>query len=271
MNALIGERLSIITPKVQTTRHRIMGILSGDDYQVVFSDTPGVISPHYKLQEAMMSAVFSSLDDADLILLVTEFGNEFNHEEILRKISETGVPVIVVINKIDLGNMEALEQEALRWMKTMPAATVLPVSALHNLNLDQVLKAILRLLPESPPYYPKEELSDRSQRFFISEIIREKILLNFSQEVPYSTEVTIDSFTEEKHLTKVSATIHVTRDSQKGILLGHQGTAIKKLGTEARRDIESFLGEHIFLDLRVKVAKDWREDDRALRRFGYIE
>jgi len=271
MNALIGERLSIITPKVQTTRHRIMGILSGDDYQVVFSDTPGVISPHYKLQEAMMSAVFSSLDDADLILLVTEFGNEFNHEDILRKIRETGVPVIVVINKIDLGNMEALEQEALRWMKTMPAATVLPVSALHNLNLDQVLKAILRLLPESPPYYPKEELSDRSQRFFISEIIREKILLNFSQEVPYSTEVTIDSFTEEKHLTKVSATIHVTRDSQKGILLGHQGTAIKKLGTEARRDIESFLGEHIFLDLRVKVAKDWREDDRALRRFGYIE
>ncbi len=269
MNALLGERLSIITPKVQTTRHRIMGILSSDDYQIVFSDTPGVMSPHYKLQEAMMSAVFSSLEDADVILLVTEPGNEFRHEEILRKIRETGSPVIVVINKIDLGNMETLEQEATRWMKAMPDATVLPVSALLKMNLDQVLKAIIRLSPESPPFYPKDELSDRSQRFFISEIIREKILLNYSQEVPYSTEVTIDSFTEEKHLTRITATIHVARDSQKGILLGHQGSAIKKMGTDARKDIESFLGEHIFLELRVKVAKDWREDDRALKRFGY--
>ncbi|MCK9219924.1 MAG: GTPase Era [Bacteroidales bacterium] len=269
MNALLGERLSIITPKAQTTRHRIMGIFSDENFQIVYSDTPGVIKPHYKLHRAMMSAVFSALDDADVILLVTEAGNDFHQEEILKKLKETTKPVIVVINKIDLGDMEVLEKEAEKWRGTLDKATILPVSALHKVNLDQVFKAILHDLPESPPFYPKDELTDRSQRFFISEIIREKILLYFSQEIPYSTEVAIESFKEEEHLTRISATIYVSRESQKGILIGHQGVAIKKLGTVARKDIESFLGQHVFLELRVKVAKDWREDDQALKRFGY--
>lgn len=269
MNALLGERLSIITPKAQTTRHRIMGIFSGDDYQVVYSDTPGVIKPHYKLHRAMMSAVFSAIDDADVILIVTEPGNEFKEDDILSRIRLSASPVIVAINKIDLGTMETMGVEVEKWIKTLENATVLPVSALHNLNLDQVFKAILHHLPESPPFYPKDELTDRSQRFFVSEIIREKILLNFSQEVPYSTEVAVESFREETHITRISATIFVARESQKGILLGHQGAAIKKLGTDARKDIEAFLGKHIFLELRVKVAKDWREDERALKRFGY--
>lgn len=269
MNALVGEQLSIITPKVQTTRHRIMGILSSDDYQVVYSDTPGVIKPHYKLHRSMMSAVLSSLDDADIVLLVTEPGNNFNHPEILGKLQTSGSPVIVVVNKIDLGNMEILEREVEKWKQLMPRADILPVSALHKVNLDQVFKAILFHLPESPPFYPKDELTDRSQRFFVSEIIREKILLNYAQEVPYSTEVAVESFKEEETLTRITATIFVARETQKGILLGHQGSAIKKLGTDARKDIESFLGQHVFLELRVKVAKDWREDDRALKRFGY--
>jgi GTP-binding protein Era len=246
-----------------------MGILSGEDYQMVYSDTPGVIDPHYKLHRAMMAAVFAAMDDADVILLVTEPGNDFRQEEILLKLKVTTTPVILVINKIDLGNMETLETEVEKWMKTMTNATVLPVSALHKVNLDQVFKAILHHLPESPPFYPKDELTDRSQRFFVSEIIREKILLNFSQEVPYSTEVVVESFKEEERLTRITATIYVSRETQKGILLGHQGAAIKKLGTDARKDIETFLNQHIYLELRVKVAKEWREDDRALRRFGY--
>jgi GTP-binding protein Era len=228
-----------------------------------------VINPHYKLHRAMMSAVFSALDDADVILLVTEPGNDFRQEEILLKLKVTTTPVVVVINKIDLGNMAVLEAEVAKWKLVMPNAAVLPVSALHNLNLDQVFKAILHYLPESPAFYPKDELTDRSQRFFVSEIIREKILLNFSQEVPYSTEVAVESFKEEEKITRISATIFVARETQKGILLGHQGSAIKKLGSDARKDIEAFLGKHIFLELRVKVSKDWREDDRALRRFGY--
>lgn len=269
MNALVGERLSIITHKAQTTRHRIMGILSGDDYQVVYSDTPGVIEPHYKLHRAMMSAVFSSLDDADVILLVTEPGNDFGQEEILLKLKVTTTPVIVVINKMDLSTMDLLPAEVEKWTGIIERATVLPVSALHKVNLDQVFKAILHHLPESPAFYPKDELTDRSQRFFVSEIIREKILLNYMQEVPYSTEVTVEAFTEEPHVTRISATIHVARETQKGIILGHQGSAIKKLGTAARKEIESFLGAHVFLELRVKVSKEWREDERALRRFGY--
>jgi GTP-binding protein Era len=269
MNALLGEKLSIITHKAQTTRHRIMGIFSGDDYQVVYSDTPGVIKPHYKLHRSMMSAVFSALSDADLILLVTETANDFEDADILFKLKESDRPVIVVINKIDLTGMERLPAEVEKWTQKLPKAVVLPVSALHNLNLDQVFKAILHHLPESPPFYPKDELTDRSQRFFVSEIIREKILLNFNQEIPYSTEVAVESFREEPTITRISATIYVSRETQKGILLGHKGTAIRKLGTDARRDIEAFVGQHVFLDLRVKVSKDWREDERALKRFGY--
>lgn len=269
MNALVGEPLSIITPKAQTTRHRIMGILSGDDYQIVYSDTPGVIRPHYRLHQAMMSAVLSSIEDADVVLLVTEPGNEFNEETILRKFRDSKTPVIVVINKIDLGNMESLEAEVEKWEEKMNQATILPVSALHRVNLDQVFKAIYRLLPDAPPFYPKDELTDRSQRFFVSEIIREKILLNYGQEIPYSVEVAVESFKEEKDIARIEATIYVARETQKGILLGHQGSAIKKLGTIARKDIETFLEQHVYLELRIKVAKNWREDDRALRRFGY--
>jgi GTP-binding protein Era len=271
MNALVGEKLSVITHKAQTTRHRIMGIFSTDDFQIVYSDTPGIIKPHYKLHRAMMSAVFSSLGDADVILLVTEIGNGFSQEDILKKLKEGSAPVIVVINKIDLGDMPKLEQEVAQWKGILPQADVLPVSALHNVNLDQVMKAIVHHLPESEPFYPKDELTDRSERFFVSEIIREKILLNFSQEVPYSTEVVVDSFKEEEKLTRISAVIYVARETQKGILLGHQGSAIRKLGTDARKDIEAFIDRHVFLELHVKVAKDWREDERALKRFGYAE
>jgi GTP-binding protein Era len=271
MNALVGEKLSIITHKAQTTRHRIMGIFNGEDFQIVYSDTPGILKPHYKLHRAMMAAVFASINDADIILLMTEPGNDFAQEEILEGLRLPGTRVIVLINKIDLGDMAVMEAEVEKWKINMPDATILPVSALHKLNLDQVLKTILHFLPEAPPFYPKDELTDRSQRFFVSEIIREKILLNFKQEVPYSSEVNVESFKEETHLTKIAATIYVARETQKGILLGHQGKAIKKLGTDARKDIEAFLGIHVFLELHVKVAKDWREDERALKRFGYSE
>ncbi|MCK9203677.1 MAG: GTPase Era [Bacteroidales bacterium] len=269
MNALVGERLSIITPKAQTTRHRIMGIFNGDDFQIVYSDTPGILKPHYKLHRAMMSAVYASIDDADVILLLTEPANQFRQEDILKKLHTSDVPVIVVINKIDRTSMSDLESEVENWNKILEKAIVLPVSALYKQNLEQVLKAILQYLPESPPFYPKDELTDRSQRFFVSEIIREKILMNFSQEVPYSTEVSVEEFREEINLTRIAATIYVSRETQKGILLGHQGKAIKKLGTDARKDIESFLNVHVFLELHVKVAKDWREDEKALKRFGY--
>ncbi len=271
MNVLVGEKLSIITHKAQTTRHRIMGIFNGEDFQIVYSDTPGILKPHYKLHKAMMAAVLGSMHDADIIVLMTEPGNEFKQEEILEGLRNAHVPVIVLINKIDLGDMQVMEGEVEKWKSAMPAATILPVSALHKLNLDQVLKSILYFLPEAPPFYPKDELTDRSQRFFVSEIIREKILLNFHQEIPYSAEVNVESFKEEDHLTRIAATIYVARDTQKGILLGHQGKAIKKLGTDARKDIEAFLDKHIFLELHVKVAKDWREDERALKRFGYTE
>lgn len=269
MNALIGEKLSIITHKAQTTRHRIMGIISGDDYQVVYSDTPGVIRPRYPLQRAMMSAVLSALSDADLILLVTEPDNDFDDPDILPKIQTGHRPAIVVINKIDLSGPDRLPDAVSRWESVLPGSVVLPVSALHGVNLDQVMKAILNLLPQSPPFYPKDELTDRSQRFFVSEIIREKILLQFMQEIPYSSEVVVESFREEPQITRISATIYVSRESQKAIILGHKGQSIKKLGTEARKDIEVFLGQHVFLELRIKVSREWRENETALRRFGY--
>lgn len=269
MNALIGEKLSIITHKAQTTRHRIMGILSGEDFQIVYSDTPGIIKPHYRLHRSMMSAVFSAIADADVILLVTEPDNDFDDPDILRNLQESGQSIIVVINKIDLAGMEKLPAEVEKWSAKLPASVILPVSALHNMNLDQVMKAIIAKIPESPAYYPKDELTDRSQRFFVSEIIREKILVNFEKEIPYSTEVVVDSFKEEPKITRISASIFVMRETQKGIILGHRGAAIRKLGTDARKDIEAFLGQHVFLDLRVKVSKDWREDERALKRFGY--
>lgn len=271
MNALVGEKLSIITPKAQTTRHRIMGLFSGEDFQIVYSDTPGILKPHYKLHGAMMSAVYAAIDDADVILLLTEPANEFSQQEILDQLKTSNLPVIVVINKIDQTSMPLLEKEVQHWQSVLEKAVILPVSALHRQNLDQVMKAVIDRLPESPAFYPKDELTDRSQRFFVSEIIREKILLNFSKEIPYSTEVAVEEFREEPAITRITATIYVARETQKGILLGYQGKAIKKLGADARKEIEAFLDVHVFLELRVKVAKDWRQDEKALKRFGYID
>lgn len=269
MNALVGEKLSGITPKAQTTRHRIIGILNGDGYQMVFSDTPGILTPKYKLHQAMLAAISSSLSDADIILLVTEPGQKFTHEEILQRIIGTKLPVIVLINKIDTIDQPRLEKEVEKWAELLPKADILPISAIHNSNLDMLRTRLVRLLPQHPPYYDSEELTDRNERFFVSEIIREKILMNYTQEVPYSVEVGIDTFSEDEPVTRIRAVIYIARESQKAIILGHQGRSIKKLGTEARKSIEEFLGRHVFLELHVKVSGDWREDELQLRRFGY--
>jgi GTPase len=269
MNVMVGEKLSIITHKAQTTRHRIMGIFSGEDFQVIYSDTPGIMKPHYLLHKAMLSAVLSSIADADVILLVIEIGENFQHEEILQQIRGLNTPVIVLINKIDLAEQAKVESEIEKWKNLLEKADIIAISALHCFNTSLVFDTILRHLPESPPYYSKDELTDRSQRFFVSEIIREKILLNFSKEIPYSVEVVIDAFTETDDLIKIYAYLYVARESQKAIILGHQGKAIKKLGTEARKDIEAFLEKHVFLDLNVKVKKEWRENEMDLKRFGY--
>jgi GTP-binding protein Era len=269
MNALIGEKLSGITPKAQTTRHRIIGILNDENYQIVFSDTPGILTPKYKLHQAMLSAISASLSDADIILLVTEPGLKFTHEEILQRIIKTGLPVIVLINKIDTIDQNKLELEVENWAKALPEAEILPVSALHKSNLDLLKSRLIKLLPAHPPFYDKDELTDRNERFFVSEIIREKILINYSQEIPYSVEVAIDTFREEEELIRIRAIIYIARESQKAIILGHEGKAIKKLGTDARKSIEEFLGRHIFLELHVKVSKDWRENELTLKRFGY--
>jgi len=269
MNALVGEKLSIITPKAQTTRHRIMGILSGDDFQIVYSDTPGIIRPHYLLHRSMMSAVMASIADADVILLVTEPGTPFDHEQVMDTLHRQETPLFVVLNKIDLSNEEAVKNDLNRWQSEFPKAGIIPVSALHRFNLGLLLDSILEKIPESPPFYPPDELSDRSERFFVSEIIREKIFLQFGEEIPYSCEVAVESFKEEEKLTRIEATIFVARESQKAILLGNHGSAIKRLGTAARKEIEEFLDKHIFLGLTIKVEKNWRENERMLKRFGY--
>jgi len=269
MNALVGEKLSGITPKAQTTRHRILGILSEENYQMIFSDTPGILTPKYKLQQAMLSAISASLSDADIILLVTEPGLGFDHQEILKRINKAGLPVIILINKIDTISQDKLEMEVEKWAKVMPQAEILPVSALHKSNLDLLKSRLVKLLPLHPPYYDKDELTDRNERFFVSEMIREKILINYSQEIPYSVEVAIESFLEEETLIRIRAIIYIARESQKAIILGHEGRAIKKLGTEARKSIEEFLGRHVYLELHVKISKDWRENELTLKRFGY--
>jgi GTPase len=269
MNVMIGEKISIITHKAQTTRHRIMGIFSGDDFQLIYSDTPGILKPHYLLHKAMLSAIYSSIADADIILLVIEIGENFQHEEILDQLKKIDTPVIVLINKIDLAEQVKVETEIEKWKMILQKADIIAISALHCFNTALVFDTILKHLPESPPFYPKDELTDRSQRFFVAEIIREKILLNFSKEVPYSVEVVVDTFKEEEKIVRILAYLFVSRESQKAIILGHQGKAIKKLGTEARLDIEEFLDKHVFLELHVKVSKEWRNDERSLRRFGY--
>lgn len=269
MNAAIGEKLSIITAKAQTTRHRIMGIANGDDYQIVYSDTPGIVNPHYKLHESMMGFVHSALKDADVFLLVTDIGEDFKNQDILDKVKESGIPTIIVINKIDLSDQQTVEQKIKFWKDKFESAEIIPVSALLKFNIEKVIDSILEKLPDSPPYFPKDELSDKTMRFFASEIIREKIFENYQKEIPYACEVVVESYKEEVHIDKISATIFVERESQKGIVIGHKGSALKKVGTESRIDIEDFVQKKVFLELHVKVNKDWRNNDTFLKRFGY--
>lgn len=271
MNVLVGERLSIITSKAQTTRHRIMGIVNGEDFQIVYSDTPGVLKPNYKLQESMMEFVNTALSDADIILFVTDIYEDVKIEEkVLERIKKTSAKVLLLVNKIDLAKeQDQLEAKVQYWKNEVPNAEVIPVSALEKFNVNYIFDRILALLPEGPGYYDKDQLTDKPEKFFVSEIIREKILLNYKKEIPYSVEVLIESFKDEEKIIKIRAEILVVRDSQKGIIIGHQGKALKKVGTEARKDIESFFGKQVFLELFVKVNKDWRDSDQQLRRFGY--
>ncbi len=269
MNELVGEKLSIITSKKQTTRHRILGIVNEDEYQIIFSDTPGYLKPDYKLQESMMKFVEDALLDADVFLYITAADEREEDDEIVGKLQHTDVPVIIVINKLDLTDQKKIEKLYDSWQKKIPKAKVLPVSALHKFNVDTLFKLILELIPENPPYYPKDELTDKTMRFFVSEIIREKIFLNYHQELPYSSEVIIDTYKEDDNLIKIMAYIFVVRESQKGIILGHEGKAIKKAATAARLDIEEFVGKKVFLEIRVKVSKDWRDDPKKLKHFGY--
>lgn len=269
MNALVGEKLSIITSKAQTTRHRIMGIVSGDDFQIVYSDTPGILKPNYKLQESMMKFVGTALQDADIFLLVSELGEEFNHPEILTTIVTSNIPTIVIINKIDLGKQEQVKEKIAAWQERLPDASVIAVSALEKFNIEAVFQLIIDKLPESPPYFPKDEITDKLERFFVSEIVREKILLNYKKEIPYCTEVEVESFVEETHIIRIGCVIYVERDSQKPILIGHGGLALKKVATLARIDMEEFFQKKIFLEVFVKVNKDWRNNENQLKRFGY--
>ncbi len=250
MNNLVGEKISIITSKAQTTRHRIMGIVNGEDFQIVYSDTPGVLAPNYKLQESMLNFSQSALLDADILLYVTDtFEKMDKHQDFLRKVREIKVPVFVIINKIDLTTQESLEKQVAEWKELMPEAEIIPVSALRKFNIDYILKRILELLPESPPYFDKDALTDKPARFFVTEIIREKILLYYQKEIPYATEVVVEAYEDGKDLVKISALIIVERDTQKGIIIGHGGKALKKVGTEARKDIEAFVGKKVFLQI----------------------
>ncbi len=271
MNALVGERLSIITSKAQTTRHRIMGIVNGEDFQIVYSDTPGILKPNYKLQESMMKFVKGAVSDADVILYVTDTVEQPSdrNTEILEKIALSDIPVLLIINKIDLTTQEKLEELVLLWQQRLPSATIIPTSAREGFNIGGIFDRILSLLPEGEPFYPKDTLTDKTLRFFASEIIREKILLNYDKEIPYCCEIEIDSYKEEAVIDRISATIYVARDSQKGIVIGHKGEKLKKVGQQARQDLERFLEKKVFLQLFVKVNDDWRNSDRQLRRFGY--
>ena len=273
MNALVGERLAIITAKAQTTRHRSMGIVGGEDFQIVYSDTPGILRPSYKLQESMMGFVRGALKDADVILYVTdtvEKGDEAS-EEIVEKIKLSAIPTIVVINKIDLSNQAGLEELVEMWHQRLPEARIIPVSALEGFNVSGVFDTIMTLLPEGMPYYEEGTLTDRPMRFFASEIIREKIFLNYDKEIPYSVEIVIEEYREEPTIDRISAIIYVARDSQKGIIIGRKGEMLKKVGTAARVELEKFIGKKVFLQLHVKVDENWRNSSRELRKYGYME
>ncbi|MDI1355799.1 MAG: GTPase Era [bacterium] len=270
MNALVGERLSIITSKAQTTRHRIMGIVSGEDYQVVFSDTPGIIKPLYKLQEKMMQFVISAFTDADLFLLITDVFEDIQLEEsYLQRLQKTDTPILLLINKIDISTQEQLEEKLLKWREKLPKAEIIAISALKKFNIDRIMGRIIEMLPAGDAFYNKEEFTDKPERFFVSEIIREKILLNYKKEIPYSVEVIVNSFVEEEKIIKMQVDILVERDSQKGIIIGNKGAALKRVGTQARKDMETFFKKQVYLELFVKVDKDWRSNENRLKNFGY--
>ena len=268
MNLFVGDRISIATFKAQTTRHRILGILSSDDYQIVFSDTPGVLKPNYKLQEAMLAFSLSALEDADVLLYVTDtIEDSSKNSDFIEKVEKLNIPILVLINKIDLTNQENLISLVEQWHERLPKAEIFPVSAKAKFNTDKVLERIIELLPESPNYFDKDQLTDKPSRFIVSEILREKILLYYDKEIPYSTEVVVNEFHEE--IIHISATIYVERESQKGIIIGHRGIALRKVGMEARRDIERFFNKKVFLKTFVKVDSDWRNSDKELKMFGY--
>lgn len=270
MNRLVGEKLSIVTSKAQTTRHRILGIVNEEDYQIVFSDTPGVVNASYKLHEAMMDYVNASLKDADVLIFITDTKeNEMNHKETLEKIQKLRVPVIGLINKIDLSDQEKVTERITYWKDKLPNAEWFVISALHDFNIESVWSRILDLIPESPPYFDKEELSDRPMRFFVSEIIREKIFLHCEKEVPYSCQVEIEEYIEDEHVTRIRALIIVERDSQRGIIIGKGGEMLKRIGREARLEIEKFIDKRVFLETYVKVDKDWRSTEQKLKKYGY--
>ena len=270
MNALVGERLSIITSKAQTTRHRILGIVNDEQHQIVFSDTPGVMNPSYKLQENMMDFVHGAFQDADILLYMVETGEKgLKDEKLFERLKNTDLPILLLLNKIDRVEQDFVKEQILFWKELLPNAEIHPISALNKFNLDLVMVRIKALLPLSPPYFEKDALTDKSERFFVSETIREKILKYYKKEIPYSVEIEVEEFFDEEDIIKIRAIIFVARESQKGIIIGHKGRALKKVGTLARRDMEAFFQKKIFLDLYVKVNKDWRDDDKQLKRFGY--
>ncbi|GHC48259.1 GTPase Era [Ulvibacter litoralis] len=270
MNAFIGERLSIITSKAQTTRHRILGIVNGEDFQVVLSDTPGIIKPAYQLQESMMDFVKSAFEDADVLLYLVELGEkELKDEAFFNKITNAKIPVLLLINKIDTGDEASLSEALELWQSKVPNAEVFAISALENFGVTEVFKRIIELLPESPPFYPKDQLTDKPERFFVNEAIREKILMQYKKEIPYSVEIDTEEFFEDDDIIRIRSVIMVERETQKGIIIGHKGQAIKWVGIEARKDLEKFFGKQIHIELYVKVNKNWRNDIRQLKRFGY--
>ena len=270
MNALVGEKLSIVTPKAQTTRHRILGIVNEEDYQIVFSDTPGILNPAYELQESMMDFVKSAFDDADVIIYMVEVGEtQIKNEQFLKRIKHSKVPVILLLNKIDLSNPQEVEERIQFWRGLVPNSFVYVISALEKFNVESVFYKIIELLPESPPFYPKDQLTDKPERFFVNEKIREKILTHYKKEIPYSVEVETESFVEEENIVRIRSVIMVERDTQKGIIIGHKGKAIKRVGAEARKDLEIFFDKKVYLELFVKVNKNWRSNKNQLKRFGY--
>jgi GTP-binding protein Era len=270
MNAFVGERLSIITSKAQTTRHRILGIVNGEDFQVILSDTPGIIKPAYEMQKSMMDFVKSAFEDADVLIYMVEIGEkELKDEAFFNKIIHSKIPVLLLLNKIDKSNQEELEEQIALWAAKVPNAEIYPISALENFNVKEVFARILELLPVSPPYYPKDALTDKPERFFVNETIREKILLNYDKEIPYAVEIETEEFLEDDKIIRIRSVIMVERDTQKGIIIGHKGAALKRVGMQSREDLEKFFGKQIHIELYVKVNKDWRSNAYQLRRFGY--